>query len=109
MENKENLKQVLKGVEDVNTGIHNMLIPILKDTIQDGNKTNKRLFIFAMLELLVILIVAITSVILLYKQNAKYQEFLSQFEFGNESIYQDVDAGDGSDSIINDGINVDKR
>lgn len=108
MEEKENLKQVLKGVEDVNQGIHDMIIPILKDTIKDGNKTNKRLFIFAMIELFIILIISITSAILIYKQNIKYQEFLSQFEFGEESIYQDVDAGDGSNSVINDGINVNK-
>ena len=108
MENKENMTKVLKEVDEVNKGIHNMLIPILKDTIKDGNKTNKRLFIFAMCELFVILTISITSGILIYKQNIKYQEFLSQFEFGEETVYQDVDAGDGSDSIINDGINVNK-
>lgn len=97
MENKENLKEVLKGVENVNQGIHDMLIPILKDTIKDGNKTNKRLFIFAMCELLVILIIAITSSILIYKQNMKYQEFLSQFEFREETVYQDLDTHEGGD------------
>lgn len=95
MERKENLQDILDKVNQVDTGVNNLIIPILKDTIKDGNKHNTKLFIFAMMELIIILLVTIASVILIYKQNIKYQEFLSQFDFETEYV-QDLDSGEGA-------------
>ena len=104
MDKKENLNEVLNQVNNVNDGINNMIIPILKDTIKDGNKHNTKLFIFAICELVVILITVITSIFIVYKQNEKYKEFLSQFDFGEETVYQDLDTHQGGD-ISNSSIN----
>lgn len=103
MDKKENLTEVLNQVNNVNDGINNMIIPILKDTIKDGNKHNTKLFIFAMCELVVILITVIISIFIVYNQNQKYQEFLSQFDFGEETVYQDLDTHQGGD-ISNSSI-----
>jgi len=100
--NDENLKDILNQVKNVDTGINNMLIPILQDTITYGNKHNKRIFILSIIELFIIIIVSVTAMFFIYKQNIQYQEFLSQFEFETtETIYQDTD----DNSTINSGIN----
>lgn len=106
MNNKENMENVLNEVKNVDSSITKIIVPLLEDTIADGNRHNKRLFVLIMIELFIILAISITALFLVYKQNVKYDEFLSQFEFGEELIYQDVDAGDGSNSIINDGIKI---
>lgn len=100
-----NLKEILNQVKSVEGGINQMLIPLLQDTIADANKHNRRLFILAVLELLIILATVFGSLILVYRQNVKYQEFLSQFDFETtETVYQDTD----DNSSINSGINYNK-
>ena len=106
METKKELNNVLHEVKSVDSEINKVLVPLLQDTIRDANIHNKRIFILAFFELIIILIIALFSVFLVYKQNAKYEEFLSQFDFGEESVYQEVNSADGSDSIINDGIKI---
>lgn len=107
MKNEENLQDILDRVNKVDAGVNNLIIPILKDTIKDGNKHNTKLFIFTMCELVVIIITVIIAMLLIYRQNNKYHEFLNQFDFTNDSSYvQDIDAGDGSSPTINDGIKV---
>lgn len=98
---KENLQDILEKLNQVDTGVNNLIIPILKDTIKDGNKHNTKLFIFAMIELAVIFVVTIFSVFLVYKQNIKYQEFLSQFDY-ETTVFQDTD----DSSTINSGITI---
>lgn len=107
MKEQENLKTIMNEVKDVDIGLNNLIIPILKDTINDCNRYNKRMFITHMLILMILFMVVISSIILLYRQNIKYQEFLSQFDFSGEYI-QDLDATDGGDAIINSGINIHK-
>lgn len=102
---KEKLDEVYKEVKNVDDGINAILVPILQDTIADGNRYNKRMFIITVISLIVIVVIGVTSLILMYTQNQKYQEFLSQFDFETtETIYQDTD----DNSIINDGININK-
>lgn len=103
MKEKENLVDIAEQVKGVDANINSVIVPILKDTIKDGNKHNSRLFILAVIELIIILITVFTSIFFVYRQNIKYQEFLSQFEFDTE-VYQDTD----DNSIINSGINVNK-
>ena len=90
MEEKNNINDVLTQVKEVDEGINNMIIPLLKDTIKDSNKYNKRLFTIAIVELCILLITIIVGMYLIYKQNIKYQEFLSQFDFETETIYQQI-------------------
>jgi len=101
----EKLDKVYQEVKQVDTGINSILVPILQDTIADGNRHNKRMFAVAVVSLVVVAIVTIVSLFLIYKQNQKYQEFLSQFEFETtETVYQDTD----DSSVINEGIHINK-
>ena len=56
-----------------------------------------------MMLILALAIVSVTSIVVIYNQNQKYAEFLSQFEFETE-VYQDVD----NNSVINSGIDINK-
>lgn len=103
MNEKESMYDILNEVKNVDTGINNMLIPILKDSIQDSNKHNKRLFIIIIILTVIILAMSLFFGFLIYKQNIKYQEFLSQFDFKSE-VYQDTD----DNSTINSGINYNR-
>ena len=108
MKENDNMKEILDQVKSVDGGINNMLIPILKDTISDCNRHNTKLFIIAIIELIIILAIGIFSLFLVYKQNVKYQEFLSQFDFESEDSYtQDLDTGENGD-IINPSIKTNK-
>jgi len=88
-----------KKMNDINSEINKILIPLLQDNVAYSNKQNKRLFIICMFMLIIILVVSVYSGFLVYKQNIKYQEFLSQFEFETE-VYQQTD----DNSSINSGI-----
>lgn len=97
------LNEIVDKVKGVDDGINNLIVPLLKDTIADNNKDKKRMFIVIVLLIIAIVIISLYSQFLVMKQNEKYAEFLSQFEFETSSeIYQDVD----NNSIINDGISV---
>ena len=99
MQDLDEVAEKIKGVED---GVTNIIVPILKDTIKDSNLHNKRLFISNIALIILIFVVAIIAMVLSVCQNNKYAEFLSQFEFESESIYQQTN--DNSD--INDGIRI---
>jgi hypothetical protein len=99
----EDLKNVLDKVNNVENGVNNLIIPILKDTIKDSNKHNTKLFIFALAELIIILITVLTAIFVVHQQNDKYQEFLSQFDY-ETTVYQDTD----DSSVINSGITFNK-
>lgn len=101
---KEKLDVVAEEVKNVDKGINDMLIPILKDTIKDGNKYNKRMFILCIILSIILVVVIIVAMLLIYNQNLKYQEFLSQFEFESEYV-QDFDTTDGG-NISNSTIDV---
>ena len=103
MSDKESMYDILKEVKNVDTGINNMLIPILQDSIQDSNKHNKRLFIIVLLLIIAITTISLFATNLIYDQTIKYQEFLSQFSF-ETSIYQDT----SDNSNINSGININR-
>ena len=91
----KDLNEVVQKVKSVEDGVANLIIPILKDSVKDGNQHNKRLFVIIMMLILALAIVSVTSMIVIYNQNQKYAEFLSQFEFESE-VYQDFDTSDNS-------------
>ena len=97
----KDLQEVVDKVKGVEDGVTNLIIPILKDTINDGNTHNKRSHIINIILSICLAVVSITSMFIISKQNEKYAEFLSQFEFETEVI-QDTD----DYSTINSGINI---
>lgn len=99
----KDLEEVVKKVKGVEDGVANLIVPILKDTIQDSNHHNKRLFIMNIVLATALLIVSIGAMILVAVQNQKYADFLSQFEF-EETVYQET----SDNSNINSGINITK-
>lgn len=104
MSNEENLHDILQKVQTVDNDINSLLVPILKDTIKDSNSHNRRLFILSIIMLVIMLIIIIFSLILVFKQNLMYQDFLNQLDFeSNDSFVQDLDTGEGGD-IINSSI-----
>lgn len=102
----ENLNDVIKQIKGVEDGINSMIVPMLKDTINDYKKTFNKLIIIIILLIFGLLGTICYSQYLIAKQNDKYNEFLSQFEFESSETYQTIDGGDGSNSTINDGINL---
>jgi hypothetical protein len=95
------LNDVVEQVKGVDEGINNLIVPLLKDTIEDGNRHNKRLFILNVILAIALLVVSIVSQVLVMEQNKKYADFLSQFEF-EETVYQETT----DNSTINDGIRI---
>ena len=45
----KNLNDIAKQIKDVESGVNNMIIPLLKDTISDANMHNRRMFIIVIL------------------------------------------------------------
>lgn len=87
----KDLEEVVEKVKGVENGVANLIVPILKDTIQDSNQHNKRLFIMNIVLAIALLIVSIGAMVIVAWQNQKYADFLSQFEFESDTIYQDAD------------------
>lgn len=103
----ERMNKIATEVKQVDTNINSILIPLLQDTIADGNRHNKRMFIISIILTIMVLIISIVSIVIVYRQSDKYKEFLNQFEYEGEYTYtQDIDAGDGSSPVINDGIRI---
>ena len=96
------LNEVVEQVKGVDEGINNLIVPLLKDTIEDGNRHNKRLFILNVILAIALFAVSIVSQVLVMEQNKKYADFLSQFEFESDTIYQTTNDNSG----INDGIRI---
>ena len=107
MDNMKDLQDIVAKVQKVDDGVNSLIVPLLKDTIADSNRHNKRLFVSNMALILAMLIISISSMILVAIQNKQYADFLSQFEFESETstIYQDAD--DFSNNI-NSGITINR-
>ena len=110
MEKEKNLQDIVEQMKGLENGINGMIVPMLKDTINDYKKTFNKMVVIVILLIVGLLGVIGYSQYLIYRQNHEYKEFLSQFEFeGVEENYsQDLDASDGGDAVINSGINVNK-
>ena len=104
MKNEENLEEVISKIKNLDTGINTMIVPMLKDSISDYKKIINKLIIIITILIIGIIGIGVYSQILLAKQNDKYNEFLSQFEFESDEIYQDLDTANGGD-ILNSNIN----
>lgn len=96
-ENNNDLNKVMNEIKEVENGIGTIIVPMLKDTIQDYKKTFNKMFIVVIILIIGIIGTIVYSLNLVYKQNVKYQEFLSQFDFGEETVYQDLDTHESGD------------
>lgn len=107
---EQNLKEVVNKIKGVENGIEGILVPMLKDTIQDYKKTFNKMFVVVILLVVILAGTIGFSLYLVYKQNIKYQEFLSQFEFGSDeyTYSQDLDTHEGGD-IVNPNISVENN
>ena len=94
MNEEQNLKELVKQIKGVDDGINSMIIPMLKDTINDYKKTFNKMIIIVILLIACLLGTVCYSQFLIYKQNKEYKEFLSQFEFESE-VYQDLTTDQG--------------
>ena len=97
----KDLNEVVDKVKGVEDGVNNLIIPILKDSIRDGNHHNKRLFVINMMLVLALLIVSIVSMLIITNQNNRYTEFLSQYDFETQTT---ISQETTDNSSINDGI-----
>ena len=113
MEKEKNLQEIVDQMKGLENGINGMIVPMLKDTINDCGA----LYIYSYdAENLGAPLDAkfdIEPEAVIKKADERMynnKEFLSQFEFeGVEENYsQDLDATDGGDAVINSGINVNK-
>ena len=105
----KNLNDIAKQIKDVESGVNNMIIPLLKDTISDANNHNKRMFIIVIICLIIIALLGVFAQLEIAKQSKDYADFLSQFEFETVGdIGQTINADNGSNATINDGINIHK-
>ncbi len=104
----KNLNELAKQIKNVENGVNDMVVPLLKDSIKDTNIHNHRLFVLCIILIFSMLVVGIYSQFLVADQNKKYTEFLEQFEYeSSDSTYiQDLDTTNGGNAIINSGIRV---
>ena len=109
-------KDIIKEIKQIDNNVTDVIIPLLKDTIEDYRKVVFRLILVVILLIASVTGIAVYSQITISQQQDKfntfskdmlnkYNDFLSQFEFENEEyIYQDTD----DSSVINSGINFNK-
>lgn len=97
----KDLEELVGKVKNAEDGITSLIIPILKDSIKDGNQHNKRLFVINMMLVLAIMVISVASMIIIARQEDRYAEFLKEFDFDN-TIYQAT----SDNSNINDGIRI---
>ena len=104
MENK--LEKAIQTITGVDENIQGVLVPLLRDTINDYRKVTTKLVMLLVLTIVLLGGVIVYSQFLLAEQADKYNEFFSQFEFEYSDVYQDILTGDNysGDAIINNGI-----
>lgn len=108
MKEEQYINEIVEEVKNVNKGVTNMIIPILKDTISDYKATFRKMFAIIILLIVGLLAVIAYSQYLIAEQTNKFNEFLQQFDFESQTVYQDLDSTDGGNAIVNDGIEIQK-
>lgn len=103
LEGMKDLKEIVEKVKQVDDGVNNLIVPLLKDTISDSDRHNERLSNSNRTLAIVILVISVLSMALFVYQNNRYAEILSKYDFG-DTVYQST----SDDSNINSGINITK-
>ena len=103
MQEKEPVNQIIQGIKGIDENVTGVIVPILKDTITDYRRVVNKLIVVVVILILIISILSGLGFFIISNQIKKYDEFLSQFDFENDtSVYQDTD----DDSSINSGITI---
>lgn len=92
----EKIETIIKDIKMLDNNVMNIIVPMLKDTIEDYRKIVFRLIAIIILLIFGLLIIAGYSIY-------KYNDFLSQFEYSSE-VYQDLQTTDNSTLNVNSGI-----
>lgn len=92
----EKIETIIKDIKTLDNNVTNIIVPMLKDTIEDYRKIVFRLIAIIILLIFGLLIIAGYSIY-------KYNDFLSQFEYNSE-VYQDLQTTDNSTLNVNSGI-----
>ena len=92
----EKIETIIKDIKMLDNNVMNIIVPMLKDTIEDYRKIVFRLIAIIILLIFGLLIIAGYSIY-------KYNDFLSQFEYNSE-VYQDLQTTDNSTLNVNSGI-----
>lgn len=101
----KNVENIINEIKGIDNNVTNIIVPMLKDTVQDYRKIVFKLIFVIVFLIIGIVGMGVTSQIIISKQIDKYNDFLSQFEYESDEYYQEVTTSDG-DSVVNDGINV---
>ena len=93
---EKNVTDIVKEIKQIDNNVSNVIVPILKDTIEDYRKV-----VFRLIGIICLLIVGLCGIsgYAIYK----YNSFLSRFEFSSE-VYQDLNTTDNSTLNVNSGI-----
>ena len=103
MQEKEPVNQIIQGIKGIDENVTGVIVPILKDTITDYKRVVSKLVTIIIILILMIAILSGLGFFIISNQIKKYNEFLSQFDFENDtSVYQDTDDA----SSINSGITI---
>lgn len=102
----KNVDDIIKEIKGIDNNVTNVIVPMLKDTIEDYRKIVLKLIFVIVFLIIGIVGMGITSQIIISKQIDKYNDFLSQFEY--EGYTQEVTTSNG-DSTVNDGININTK
>lgn len=92
----EKIETIIKDIKMLDNNVMNIIVPMLKDTIEDYRKIVFRLIAIIILLIFGLLIIAGYSIY-------KYNDFLRQFEYNSE-VYQDLQTTDNSTLNVNSGI-----
>lgn len=99
----KDLKEIVDKVKQVDDGVNNLIVPLLKDTISDSDRHNERLSNTNRTLAIVILIISVLAMTLFVYQNNRYADILSKYDFG-DTVYQSTT----DESKIGSGINITK-
>lgn len=104
MDGMKDLREIVDKVKQVDDGVNNLIVPLLKDTIQDSDRHNERLSNAIRTLAIVILIISVLAMALFVYQNNRYADIISRYDFG-DTVYQNT-----SDNSSNSGggVNITK-
>ena len=105
MDSKD-VNNIVNEIKSIDGNVTGVIVPILRDTVADYRKIVFKLIITIIILIIGIVSVSVTAQVIISKQIKQYNDFLSQFEFeSDETIYQDLDSGEGGSATVNSGIN----
>lgn len=104
MDGMKDLKEIVDKVKKVDDGVNNLIVPLLKDTIQDSDRHNERLSNSNRTLAIVVLIISVLAMALFVYQNNKYADIISRYDFG-DTVYQNTSENSNNNS---GGVNITK-